>query len=334
MRHVLLFDGTWRKYEDQTNIARMLDFIQDSPDQVTLYFSGVSSTSHGDKLLTGITGLGVEEDLCYAYQHLVLNWNPGDELFLFGFSRGAFIARSLAGMLNHCGLVGSPADIRNAWSSYRGNRELLALNNKLRPGKFPIKFLGVFDTVGALGVPAFPWDDKRYQFHDTTLNPNIKHAYHAIAMDEVCPDFPACTWSNPKTETHEQRWFAGSHGDIGGGVYKDRSATNIPLRWILDKAIVAGMQVHPEVMIALDDEIEKAGSEIKVHSGYWDLGGGLYGLIYLGRKLHRGILSAPGAEVDLSVKGISGYKTEAVMCSKSKNSYLFGLIGPTTKDSN
>ncbi len=186
-------------------------------------------------------------------------YEPGDLLYLFGFSRGAFTVRSLAGMIRNCGIVrkadfdNSPGLIKKAFKLYRSHAEgdhPEGVNAKKfrreHSGETDIQFVGVWDTVGALGNPL--WSNspltRMNKFHDTSLSRIIKNAYHAISIDEKRVNFKACLWdqqrSNRETQVLEQVWFAGVHADVGGG-YEDTRYSDIPLAWMMEKAAACGL---------------------------------------------------------------------------------------------
>lgn len=292
IRHILLFDGTWRSARSHTNVSETMRYLKEedtSCRQVVKYYKGVGSRLSGSgNVAEGAFGIGVDVDLFDAYIYIAQNWKPGDEIFMFGFSRGAFIARSLVGMIAAVGLVKSDV-FGEAWRAYRDRRHM--------PGPRPlIKFMGLYDTVGSMGVPFFSFDDKNYRFHDTNLSPIVQNAYHAISMDETCPDFKPCYWTNnPKDSYVEQRMFPGSHGDIGGS-YKDRTMADYVLEWMLSKSEGAGLELKGMDGLRKRIYIDR----IKLHDGYWDFCYGIYGMAYLGSRYHRGLQDIPGLVIDES----------------------------------
>lgn len=267
-RLILCLDGTWNDYEDHTNVARMHAAIPSLPGaagervQLKYYDSGVGSHLH-DRIVGGVGGIGLAENIRQAYRWLVGNYRDGDELYLFGFSRGAYTARSLAGLIQRCGIPPPPADptelmalSQRVWRIYRGSREDNEEARSFRASESRvtrIHFLGVWETVGALGTPFI---DLIERFHDTRLGGVVSHAYHALAIDEQRPAFEAVLWSE-KPETclaMEQRWFPGAHANVGGG-YRDDPLPNLSLNWMAARARECGLRLDDEVLQPSGDEL-------------------------------------------------------------------------------
>lgn len=175
------------------------------------------------------------------------NYVPGDEVFLFGFSRGAYTARSLAGFIGACGILKRQrlGDLAKAWRYYRGAaphspKDFVKLNQSDSHTDAEIKLLGVLDTVGALGVPGqilACLNHELYGFHDTGPCAVVRHGYHALAIDEHREEFVPTLWTGvaPAGVATEQVWFAGAHADVGGGIVA-RKLADIPLLWMAKKA--------------------------------------------------------------------------------------------------
>ncbi|KZN51546.1 DUF2235 domain-containing protein [Pseudoalteromonas luteoviolacea] len=258
-RLVLCMDGTWNKpaqYDrgkrKPTNVVKLARGIEpvchDGIHQVVYYSEGIGTHWGMDKILGGGFGIGLSENVIKAYQFLVLNYQAGDEIYGFGFSRGAYTIRSAIGLINKVGLL--PKDhafyMPEAYRLYRNkasDAEVAAFKNEHQCTDVSIKFVGVWDTVGALGVPfKFELINNRYRFHDVSLTENIEHAYHALAIDEKRGPFKPAVWTLPEgsEQTLEQKWFAGSHSNVGGGYSKDGLA-NISLHWLKEKASNHGL---------------------------------------------------------------------------------------------
>ena len=292
-RLVLLFDGTWNKPESNTNVERLRRLIAPvdalGNAQLVNYIPGLGVKRGLAHLLGGAFGFGLSRNVCDGYRWLCDTWQPGDQIYLFGFSRGAYAARSLGGLIRKSGLLKrGPAGrvtrsgVDSAYDLYR--------DTDTKPGDPPatafradhsievdIHFIGVWDTVGSLGIPDtaswFPFARARYRFHDTELSKIVKHAYQALALDEHRHDFKPALWTrNPYTVKAgeslttkkqeqieiEQRWFIGSHGDVGGG-YKCDGAGRKPdplpdlsLAWLQRKAIGTGLACN-SLMIPAGD---------------------------------------------------------------------------------
>ena len=290
---VLLFDGTWNKPESNTNVERLRQLIAphdaDGNLQLVNYIPGVGVKRGITHLLGGAFGYGLSDNVIDGYRWLCETWQPGDRLYLFGFSRGAYSARSLGGLIRKCGLLRrgaddsvAKADVSAAYDFYRDTRSRPddPIGVEFRAShsiEVDIHFIGVWDTVGSLGIPDtaswFPYARSRYRFHDTELSKIVKYAYQALALDEHRADFAPTVWTrNPFTlkpgETLtskkleqieiEQRWFIGSHSDVGGGNDCDGAGRkpdplpDLALAWLQRKAIDAGMACSKLLVPAVD----------------------------------------------------------------------------------
>lgn len=267
-RIVVCCDGTWNKpgIEDrgqpvETNVEKIYKAIEcdnTMVHQVKYYGQGVgTSFAVTDQILGGSTGLGIDRNIKDAYKFLMWSYEPGDEIYLFGFSRGAYTVRSLAGFIRNCGII-QPAYLHlvdEAYSLYRDRTDLTHPDSDLMKAfkksygielETGVKFLGVWDTVGALGIPIrwFDWWNRRYQFHDVKLGAQIKYAYHALALDERRKAFSPALWevsTERNQQTCEQVWFPGVHSNVGGG-YADSGLSDIALKWMIDKANDTGLE--------------------------------------------------------------------------------------------
>ena len=274
-RLVICCDGTWNTADQErdgalcpTNVVKLAYRVakrgRDGTPQVIHYDQGVGTANVVDRYTGGAFGEGLEDNIHDAYRFLVGNYEPGDEIFLFGFSRGAFTVRSIAGMIRKCGILR-----RESVRSYPDALELYRNHDPPdadRPCKFrkdhcvcgdqgiPIRFIGVWDTVGSLGIPlrGLRWVTRRkHQFHDTALSGTVQFAYHALAIDEHRAPFEPTLWAyKPKPgQTVQQVWFAGAHSDVGGG-YAEVGLSDIALRWMLDRADQAGLTLDHDVVAA------------------------------------------------------------------------------------
>ena len=268
-RIVLCFDGTWNKPAEEnlpsaqqveTNVRRFYESLKetgtDGAKQIKWYDEGVG-THWYDQFIGGAIGTGLEVNIIQGYEFLAKNYEGGDEVYVLGFSRGAYTARSLVGMVRNCGLIEAKhvaLRVGIAYGIYRTRDDGPdSMTAKLFRSSFcreiRIKFIGVWDTVGALGIPhdiVKGLNMKFYEFHDTELSGIVENAYHAAAVDEHRQDYDVCLW-NPQSkpgQTMEQRWFIGAHCDVGGG-YSDRRLSDLPLRWMQDKASALGLGVTP-----------------------------------------------------------------------------------------
>jgi uncharacterized protein (DUF2235 family) len=255
-------DGTWDGTSNDTNVFKMFNALLVSSDQIPFYDSGVGADGNPiEKLLGGAFGAGLFQKIKDGYTRIAHTYEPGDEIFLFGFSRGAYTARSLAGMIANCGLPTKDFDdalIEGAFQAYRNKDQRAAILAGLSQYGLTIPqitMVGVWDTVGSLGIPAIfgGVSPLVYGFLDTGLHPNIKNAFHAVAIDERRPEFPATLWTSAPTpgQTIDQVWFCGVHSDVGGGyggssnVGVSTALSDITLAWMMNKAQGLGLAIAP-----------------------------------------------------------------------------------------
>jgi uncharacterized protein (DUF2235 family) len=326
-RLALFLDGTWNVVSDNTNVWRLRSLFapvsSDGCEQRAYYSTGLG-TQFGEKMGGGLFGSGIDTAITGAYQWLVENYDAGDEVFIFGFSRGSYTARSLSGFVSKCGLLarGAPLGVNQLFKRYRRPhaktiRALIETNASpntawdveegwmlkyARP--IDIKFIGVFDTVGALGVPFALWRRIRgsaYPFLNTGLRHNNEYAFHALAIDEHRKAFLPTLWTNEGAtqavarpiDRTEQRWFIGAHANVGGGCFSDPLA-QIPLTWLQQKADTLGLAFTGK----FDAEANAALAPIS--DSFAEFAGGWYRLFRLGIPYNRGIGVPPkdeGADV-------------------------------------
>jgi uncharacterized protein (DUF2235 family) len=263
-RIVFCADGTWQLPMNNTNVYRLYKALTVTADQVTYYDDGVGADATGlGRILQGAVGDGLLQKIQDGYTKIAHVYEPGDQIFLFGFSRGAYTVRSLAGMIANCGLpIGTFSDdcVATAFAAYRDpvNRaSILAGLTGCGLGQATIQMVGVWDTVGALGIPAIfgGVDEKAYGFLDTGLHADVRNAYQCLAIDEQRAQFPATLWTSAPADgqTIEQVWFSGCHGDVGGGttvvggVDAGTRLCDITLGWMAAKAQAQGLTMDPAV---------------------------------------------------------------------------------------
>ena len=188
-----------------------------------------------DKLTGGAFGDGIEAIVRTLYRFILYNYVAGDELYFFGFSRGAFTVRTLAGFMNRVGMLQKDDDyfLPDIWDCYKqgaqpGSAQWTQAFRDVKDAEPcpPIHCIGAWDTVGALGAPGLLGrliNPNKYKFHDISLTPPIRHAYQALAIDERRKSFAPSVWQRPAGWAGElkQQWFAGVHGNIGGGYTPD-----------------------------------------------------------------------------------------------------------------
>lgn len=269
-RIVLCADGTWNEPEQvdektgrrrPTNVLKVARAVRpeatNRTEQVVYYLVGIGGDSDGiDKWTDGAFGNGMERNVRSLYRFLVFNYMPDDEIYLFGFSRGAFTVRTLAGFMNVVGLLEKEdefytPDLYALYESSTPNDspqwQHAFRNVRRRRPCPPIRFVGVWDTVGSLGAPGALgqlFNRNKYKYHDIGLNPHIENAYHAMAIDERRGPFAPSLFSRPAdwSGTLQQAWFPGFHCNVGGSSDPDGVA-NEALHWMVEKAEALGLEM-------------------------------------------------------------------------------------------
>src|SRR5260370_697415 len=286
-RLAIFFDGTWNSVDSNTNVWRVRALCaaksKDGKSQLVYYSVGVNG------FLGGVFGQGLDDNIRLAYEWLIENYNDGDEIFIFGFSRGAFTARSFAGLIAIDGVLkaGSPIGVTELFDRYKkGDEESIwVLKEKEASGdtsklteqeKWLLKYsqpanvnvIGVWDTVGSVGLAAgnIPGISRsQFDYLQTGLRLPIQNGSHALAIDEDRTDFAPTIWGvHPPKDPNaaiaqprplsgvEQRWFLGAHANVGGGYQTDLLAQP-PLRWMMKKAESHGLTFRSEVNLDGDD---------------------------------------------------------------------------------
>jgi uncharacterized protein (DUF2235 family) len=271
-RLIVCCDGTWQNLDREypTNVVKITQAIKtvDSRNihQVLYYSEGIGTgTSKVDRWFGGAFGWGIDQRIQNAYRFLCCNYESGDEIYLFGFSRGSYTVRSLAGLIYKCGLL-QRCYLRKAIEAYALYRDrnvspssekavnfrqnyAVRSNHSQQETQIPITLLGCWDTVGSMGVPntflGSRWLNKKYRFHNTKLNPKIQHALHAVAIDE-CRSVFDVTHMRPHEDSQNPHqvtevWFAGTHGCVGGGSAANCGLSDIALQWMMDKIQEIGL---------------------------------------------------------------------------------------------
>ena len=323
-RLAVFLDGTWNFVGDNTNVWRLRSLCApasaDGTVQLALYEKGVSG------LFGGLFGDGVDTIIQKAYQWLVDRYDDGDEIFIFGFSRGAYTARSLAGFIAKCGLLqsGGALGVTQLYNRYRrpSARTIWALIDAQQNDpaaaftleerlmlKYSlavhIKFVGVWDTVGDLGVPWLSLEGlswlTSHGFLSTGLRRPIDYGFHALAIDEHRLAFSPTLWTvrhtdNPDFDAAptrdissvEQRWFVGAHANVGGG-YDSDILPQVPLRWLMKKASLHGLAFRNDVTLDGDE------LTAPITDSYRDF---MYGLYHLVSPPHYRTIGAPPKPAD------------------------------------
>ncbi len=310
---MVCYDGTSKEYgRDNTNVVKTFEAILRNDAQVAFYDPGVGTFSFLGRILgrrIGILlglafGYGIRENIEDGYEYLMNRYEPDDKVYILGFSRGAYTARALAGMIHHFGIL------------QKGSKNLIPYVSKMyfkmnRKKEFEVykgfkktfshqcepHFIGIWDTVGALGT------NLSKKFPDQKLNPDIKHGYHAIAIDEKRKQYKANIWDESekkKDQVIEQAWFAGAHSDVGGGCENnERALSDIAFAWMMDKAYGCGLKLAEGWKDSL-----KQDALGKMHNS-WKLSWIIFGWP-VARKLPEGI-KIHQSVID-RMNGISDYK--------------------------
>ncbi len=276
-RIVVCADGTWNRPEADlkkdfpTNVLRLARSVRpvssNGIEQQVFYDWGVGA--HYDSVVGGITGRGVHKNIMDGYRYIIQNYSQGDEIFLFGFSRGAYTVRSLCGLINNCGILKRTHanKVQKAFDLYKTSgpaskpegEKAVKFRENYSHGSRAIKFVGVWDTVGAMGIPISflgLFEDKD-EFYDTKLGPNIQAARHALAIDEMRSDFEPTIWKPRPGLNLKQTWFSGAHSDVGGGYKPDKNdlvASTESMTWMADEALKFGLELEGPWICPPDSE--------------------------------------------------------------------------------
>ena len=290
-------DGTWNTADERdyglpcpTNVAKVHNALADVDGagvvQKKYYHTGVGTEGGKlQKLIDGALGDGLEKNVQSAYKWLGDSYRPNDKIFIFGFSRGAYTARYLAGMITTVGLAdfSDPtlsektkwqrvaavlAEYRKRASGSAEPTEAPTLPNfafysttkRQECGATPIEFLGVWETVGALGIPSdlpvLQTLDQlgAHRFCNTRLSPLVNCARHAVAIDECRQNFTPTLWDDVATHRDaKQIWFPGVHSDVGGGYPQSGLADNA-LKWMIDEATARNLAFNPNAVAQIDPD--------------------------------------------------------------------------------
>ena len=269
-RIIICCDGTWNKPESETrvwdkkqkitNVLKTVRAIKpvgsDGKNQIVYYEKGVGTGGFFDRWIGGFTGKGIDQNIKNAYRFLCNNFVEEDEIFCFGFSRGAYTVRALGGLVNLVGII-NKLELNHLpiiYKYYRTSPEkrknhpshliIQQLIKNEKTAKPEIKFMGVWDTVGALGAPTplLGWITKKLfvGFFNTAAE-NIKYAYQALAIDERRRPFTPSVWTDCSEKTvMQQVWFPGAHSNVGGG-YEEAYLSDLAFLWMVEKAAQLGL---------------------------------------------------------------------------------------------
>ena len=256
--HVIILDGTLSSLEDgfQTHAGVTYGLCREMGSQVSVYYEAGVQWTGWRSAVDVMTGRGINRKIRRAYGYLASRYRPGDRVMFFGYSRGAYAVRSLAGVIDRVGLLKAEhATERNILTAYRhyqltpDTEAAAAFRRAFCHEELPIEVVGVWDTVKALGV-MLPFVRHRsalnHAFHNHELGRSIRHGFHALALNETRRVYEPVLWTTPDgfPGRVEQVWFRGAHGDVGGqlgGFEPARPLANIPLVWMLEQAEHCGL---------------------------------------------------------------------------------------------
>lgn len=304
---VVLADGTGQEGGEgfNTNIYKLFNMLEDRTErQVVCYDAGLGT--NGRKVAGNAFGVGISENIQKCYRFIFDNYESGDKIYLLGFSRGAATVRSLSGFIHHFGILPQcrPELIKKAYAIYKSlsTDETIPEAVRYKPATdfiakhhtmwTTIEFMGCFDTVAALGVSQFAVLDKiidkipafQNKFHNFKLSRSVIRAYHALAIDDERKTFHPILWKGQYEDKKSagqrttQVWFCGMHTDVGGG-YKEQSLSDIPLVWMLEKAIKYGVRLYDPGKITLAEDVDglmhdsregRLGRLYRRETRYWD----------------------------------------------------------------
>jgi uncharacterized protein (DUF2235 family) len=239
---VVGFDGSWQNSATQmgsgTNIHALLQMVSNEK-QIGFYRSGVGSASGLlDKWINGATGKGIFGEARLAWQDIARNYQNGDDIYIFGYSRGAFTAKLLASMIVRHGLSGWQGSIEEEFRNW-----LTSLETPCTQPRGTVHFLGLFDCVP--GNQFYQWRDRNLYLNQNSVESGVHHVRHAVASLERRWAYRPLLLSNSgQHRSFEQHWFHGYHGDIGGGRTISNGISSYVLWWMMREAFGLGLVIN------------------------------------------------------------------------------------------
>jgi uncharacterized protein (DUF2235 family) len=346
---VVCCDGTWNEPDQlrngvaaPTNVAKVaLGVVSGEGTGQRFYYEPGVGTAPDQHLIGGAFGFGLSRNVRNAYAWLAENYDPDDNIYLFGFSRGAYTARSVAGLVRNCGILQKEhADrVDEAFAFYRDRTNQThpkAVASQIFRQEYShaddtIHFIGVWDTVGALGIPdRLPgWEEiaklftnweQVWGFHDTQLSGHVRNAFHALSIDEQREPYKPTLWTGEPDPRQQLRqvWFTGVHSEVGGGT-ADHSLSDIGLLWMVERAKECGLEFQPGYLEAggsdgvLDAQRKPgkvtpdyAGKLVDSRKGFWTVLHPYHRLSqpHIGDAPEQGVASSAKRRLE---EGIDGY---------------------------
>ncbi len=271
---VVFSDGTAKDggHGGNTNVYKLFNMVEDRTEKQIAFYDRGLGTSWRRKFSGKFFGRGISNNILECYEFIFDNYQSGDQVFLFGFSRGATTVRSLSSFIDLFGILpkSRPELIKEAYEIYATRNvrtqkdradEFIGRNHTMR---CPIKFLGVWDTVSALGIPIKAIDvvvDRlsifRHSFHNLRLSDNVENGRHALALDDERLTFHPTLWDKKLNEGQsvKQVWFCGMHSDVGGGYKKEETdLSDVPLTWMLAEAKEQGLLIYDNHKVEINPD--------------------------------------------------------------------------------
>jgi len=310
---IICFDGTGNEYgKNNTNVVKTFESIVRDEKQVAFYDPGVGTFSYLGrtlgkrigKVLGKAFGAGLRQNIEDGYEYLMNRFEPGDKVFIFGFSRGAYTARAFAGMIYRFGILQKGSKNLIPYVSKMYKQRNFNISAKFKDSfchECKPHFIGVWDTVASMGYLY------RKPFNDRILNPDVVNACHAVSIDEKRKKFPVNLWDEsekPAQQNIEQVWFAGVHSDVGG-FYKERGLSDIAFAWMIDKAKEHGMILKESWRDGLAQDCKD-----KLHNsrkGFWTLWRKVDREIPEDAKIHKSVFDRMDKDKSYQPKNVLEY---------------------------
>jgi len=269
---VVFSDGTGQEGGKgaNTNIYKLFNMIEDrTARQISFYDAGLGTGLR--KVSGNISGVGISKNIRECYTFIFENYEAGDQIYLFGFSRGAATVRSLTSFIHYFGIIpkSRPELIKKAYKIYKIENEA---KRKKKAAEFVsrhhtmwtrIKFLGCYDTVAALGLPIKALSvlinmipGMQHKFQNFKLNETVENAYQALAIDDERKTFHPILWDAEGLpyQAIRQVWFCGMHTDVGGG-YDEQELSDIPFAWMKQMAVNHGLLIYPSNSVSVHGDV-------------------------------------------------------------------------------